>query len=139
MLNLSVSTDRPPFNDTAPVNTVAPVILNEPPEIAPVAVKSPPTTASETTDKPVPLVLLNVNVSLMSPVLCAVNAPVKVLAPATDIVPPNTEFPVTSNPDVFKLPIFKIPPIVVFPPYLPSQIHEDCFVKQFHLELLILH
>ena len=115
ILNLSVSTDRPPFNDTAPVNTVAPVTLNEPPEIAPVAVKSPPTTASETTDKPVPLVLLNVNVSLMSPVLCAVNAPVKVLAPATDIVPPNTEFPVTSNPDVFKLPIFKLPPIVVFP------------------------
>ena len=49
----------------------------------PVTTKFPPTVASLVTDKPVPLALLNVNVSAISAVLFASNAPVIVVVPVT--------------------------------------------------------
>ena len=103
-LNLSESIVTPPFNDTAPVNTDAPFTFNEPNVAALVTDKLPPTAASDTTDKPVPLVLLNVNVSAISAVLFASKPPANVVVP--DIfTAPNVLAPVTPN----------VPATVVFP------------------------
>ena len=69
----------------------------------------PPIVASEVTDKPVPELLLNVNVSAISAVLLASKAPPNVVIPVTPNVPPTVaSVPIVKSPSPDTVPlIFK--------------------------------